>query len=265
MRIKRLRLKKLNNARDIGGLPTADGRVIKRGKLIRSDKLSDLPESTVAEIKNLGVTTIVDLRVPTEKIKHPDIIIEGINYVFLPVLYTATYGITNESSSRRTAINEGRRIKREFGSVDNYMVEVYRSIVFNEQPQNELKKFLRLVIEEEGTILWHCSSGKDRAGICAMLVESLLGVPEEIILEDYIASRRFWRRRYALNRFVIFVVPMSLRFKSILFGFMRTKIKYLKAVIDEMKTRYGSVAEYCKQVLEITDEDINLLKTKYLE
>ena len=57
MVIKRLKLKKLNNTRDIGGLPTSDGREIKRGKLIRSGKLSDLPACTINAIKKIGVTT----------------------------------------------------------------------------------------------------------------------------------------------------------------------------------------------------------------
>lgn len=243
MRIKRLKLKKLNNTRDLGGMRTADGREIRRGKLIRSGKLSDLPDKTISALKALGVTTVADLRINTERQQHPDTELEGINYYWLPVLCTPTLGVTTDETMRRTMVKESYRIKEEFGSADNYMIETYRSILFNEQPQEELKKFLRLVIDEEGCILWHCSSGKDRAGICAMLIESLLGVDEETILQDYMASRRFWRKKYALNRFVLAVAPVTIRFKLILFGFMRTRRVYLSSVMDEMKTRYGSVTE----------------------
>ncbi len=265
MRVKRLKLKKLNNTRDLGGLTTSDGKTIKSGKLIRSGKLTDLPESTINALKQLGVTTVVDLRIPTEIGEHPDTLIDGVNYVCLPVLCTPTAGITSDETMRRTMVKESYRIKKEFGSADAYMTEMYRSILFNEQPQKELAKFLRLVVEEEGCILWHCASGKDRAGICAMLVEGLLGVDEETIIIDYLASRRFWRKKYSLNRLGLIIAPISLRFKKILYGLMRTKRKYLTAVIDDMKDRYGGITEYCKSVLNVTDEDINIIKTKYLE
>lgn len=264
-RIKRLKLKKLNNTRDLGGMPTVDGRVIKGGKLIRSGKLSDLPDKTISALRKIGVTTVVDLRVPVEKSENPDTVIEGVDYIELPLIYTATFGVTKEKSTRNVAINEGRRIKKEFGSIDNYMIEVYRSILFNEEPQGQLKKFLRLVIEEEDCILWHCSGGKDRAGVCSMLVEFLLGVKEDVIVQDYIATAKICRKKYNLNRFVLAIVPLSLRFKSILFAFMRTKRLYIKTVIEDMIQRYGGVVEYCKQVLGVTDEDINTLKGKYLE
>ncbi len=264
MVIKRLKLKKLNNTRDLGGLPTSDGLEIKRGKLIRSGKLSDLPACTIAALKKIGVTTVIDLRISTERQQHPDTQIDGINYFWLPVLCTSTPGVTSDSSMRHTMLKESRRIKDEFGTADNYMIETYRSILFNEQPQQELKKFLRIVIEEEGTVLWHCTSGKDRGGICAMLVEALLGADEETIISDYLASRKFWRKQYSLNRFVLAIAPVSLKLKKILFGFMRTKREYLETVINDMKARYGGIAEYCKQVLEVTDKDIITLKKKYL-
>lgn len=62
MQIERLQLKKLNNTRDLGGLPTKDGREIKCGLLFRSGRLYNLPPSTIEKLKALGIKTIVDLR-----------------------------------------------------------------------------------------------------------------------------------------------------------------------------------------------------------
>ncbi len=63
MNTNRLKLKKLRNTRDLGGIATADGRVIKKGKLIRSGRLFALPKSTVEKLKSIGLTTVIDLRV----------------------------------------------------------------------------------------------------------------------------------------------------------------------------------------------------------
>ena len=264
-KIRRLHLKKLNNTRDLGGLPTEDGRKIKKGKLIRSGKLYKIPQKTVDAFKAMGVTTIIDLRILTEQEQHPDTLWEGVNYYYLPILCTATPGITMDKSMRKLLVAESKRIKTEFGTADNYMSEMYRYILTSEEPQQNLKKALRLIIENEGCILWHCSGGKDRAGILTMLVESLLGVNEQVILADYLASNRFQWGKFFWNRAGLVIVPVSLRFKRILFGMMACKSRYLTDTLTELKNKYGSVTEYCKQVLGITDEDIKVLKEKYLE
>jgi protein-tyrosine phosphatase len=190
---------------------------------------------------------------------------DGVKYVHMPVLCTATPGITREKSMTKTMAMESRRIKTEFGSGDNYMIAMYKMVLFSEEPIQLLKQVLRLIIDNEGCILWHCSGGKDRAGIVAMLVESLLGVDEKVIIQDYTASHYFQRRKFFWNRVGLCIAPLYGRFKKILFGMMAAKPKYLTSTMDEVKARYGSITEYCKQVLDITDEDIETLKSKYLE
>lgn len=263
--IKRLPLKKLFNTRDLGGFATEDGRKIKKGKLIRSGKLSKIPPQTVEELKKLGVTTVVDLRIFTEIEQAPDVLWEGVKYVHQPLLCTATPGITRDKSMRITMMKEARRIKSEFGTADNYMAATYRSVLFSEEPKRHLTLVLREIIQNEGCILWHCSGGKDRAGIVAMLVESLLGVSEEDIIADFMASARFQRAKFFWNRVAIYTIPATLRFKRILLVMMAAKPRFLMDSVNEIKEKYGSVVNYCKQELGVTDEDIALMKAKYLE
>lgn len=263
--IRRLPLKKMFNTRDLGGLKAGDGRTIKYKKLIRSGKLDKIPQETVDALKELGVTTVIDLRIFTEVEQSPDVLWEGVNYVHLPVLCTATPGITRDRSMRITMVKEARRIRQEFGSADNYMSAMYRSILMSEEPKKQLAEALRLIIENEGCVLWHCSGGKDRAGIVAMLVESLLGVDEEDIISDYMASARFQRKRFFWNRFGIIIAPLTLRFKKILYVMMAAKPRYLLDSIEEMKAVYGSVVGYCKAELGVTDGDIEIMRRKYSE
>ncbi|MDE7380179.1 MAG: tyrosine-protein phosphatase [Clostridia bacterium] len=263
--IKRLPLKKLFNTRDLGGLPTEDGRKIKHGKLIRSGKLYKIPQKTVDALKAYGVDTVIDLRIFTEVEEAPDTLWEGVNYVHLPLLCTATPGITREKSMRRTMVLESKRIKKEFGSATRYMEEMYCAVLLNEEPQSYLKQALRLIIDNENCILWHCSGGKDRAGIVSMLVESLLGVSEEVIVADYVASLRFQRAKFFWNKAGLVIAPCSLRFKKILYGMMAAKPQFLLGAIERIKAAFGSVVDYCKQVLAVTDADISLMKKKYLE
>ena len=160
---------------------------------------------------------------------------------------------------------ESKRIKKEFGSATRYMEEMYCSVLLNEEPQGYLKQALRLIIENENCILWHCSGGKDRAGIVSMLVESLLGVSEDVIIADYVASLRFQRAKFFWNKAGLVIAPCSLRFKKILYGMMAAKPQFLLGAIERIKATFGSVVDYCKQVLAVTDDDISLMKKKYLE
>lgn len=263
--IKKMRLNKLSNTRDLGGLPTSDGRKIKCGKLIRSGKLYKLPHNTVDALKEKGVTTVVDLRIFTEIEEHPDTLWKGIKYVHLPLLCTATPGITREKSMKHTMILESKRIKNEFGTGENYMQQMYRSILLSEEPQEHLRSLLRLVIDNDGAILWHCSSGKDRAGIVAMLIESLLGVSEEAILADYMASARFLRGKFVRNKAGLLIAPCSMSLKHLLKSMMDVKPQFLTGAMDAVKERYGSIENYCKEVLSVTEEDVEIMKKKYLE
>ncbi|MGN1373155.1 MAG: tyrosine-protein phosphatase [Candidatus Coproplasma sp.] len=263
--IERLPLKKLFNTRDLGGFVTEDGRKIKKGKLIRSGKLNKIPPETIEALKALDVTTVVDLRIFTEIEEAPDTLWEGVKYVHQPLVCTATAGITREKSMRITMAKEARRIKSEFGTADNYMAATYRSILMSEEPRRHLAAVLREIIENEHCILWHCSGGKDRAGIVAMLVESLLGVSEEVIIDDFMASAHFQRKRFFWNRLAIHTIPATLRFKRILLVMMAAKPRFLMDTVNEIKEKYGSVVEYCKQELSVTDEDIERMKAKYLE
>lgn len=265
MLIERLKLKKLKNTRDLGGLQTADGRTVRYGKLIRSGKLSDLPDKTVAALENMGVTTILDLRIPAERNDHPNTAIAGTDYIWEPVICTPVPVVTSEPNMRRTMKAESYRLKKEFDGIDDYMKNMYKSIVFEDEgAKRVMRTFLRLIAENDGCLLWHCASGKDRTGVFSMIIEALLGVDERTILDDYMASRKFWRVKFGLNKFLLWLLPTSLRFKKILWAFMRTKREYLECVIDEMNARYGSVIGYCKAELGVTDEFIAKLRDKYL-
>lgn len=265
MKIQRLKLQKLNNTRDLGGFPAADGRHIKYCKLIRSGRLYKLPKSTRAYLENIGVTTVVDMRIERERLDYPDSNIEGARQVVLPLVITEAAGITYTKSLTRVWREESKRIEKDFGTADAYMFDVYERILFDGRSQKTLKEFFDLVTADENCILWHCSAGKDRTGVAAMLLEAVLGVDEELIIGDYVASNVFQRKKRTLQKAGLLIVPIARDFKRVLYALMIAKPEYIKHAIDTVKERYGSIVEYCKRALGLTDENIEFLKDKYLE
>lgn len=264
MEIQRIRLKKLHNTRDLGGIPTTDGKQIRSGKLIRSGRLSSLPEQTKKTLSEIGVTTVVDFRVAPEIKKHPDSLPEGVVYRNLPFFTSPDEVFVPEKTMGKTSKRESHRLGREFTNFDAYMIACYKKILWSAESQQMLREFLQIVAKEEGCLLFHCTGGKDRTGIASMLIESLLGVSEENILIDYLASRKFLRGLYARYRFGIAIAPAFTKTKRMVLGFLRLKESYLRAAIDSIREANGTVEAYCREVLGITGEEISIMRKKYL-
>ena len=265
MQIEKLDLKKTKNMRDMGGLPTVDGRKIKKGKLIRSGRLSDLPPETVDALVAMNVDNIIDLRTPKEIEEHTPTLIPTAEYHYLPLVATATREILDGKSMANIIYKLSKRVKEEHGSYAGYMKDMYDILAFDDYSVEILKQVFKLFLAEEKCIVFHCNSGTDRTGFISMLIESALGVGRDVIVEDYVASRVFQRRRRGWQRFGLKLSPISLKFKGVLYAMMFTEAHYITDLMDEMTEKYGSVVGYLKCVLNLTDADLALLKEKYLE
>lgn len=262
-KIKRLKLKKLSNTRDMGGLNAVEGH-IKSGKLIRSGKLYKLPKSTVKKLESFHIQTVIDLRTEQEAAEKPDTVIPGANHVQLSLLNVATFGVTFEKDLKQTLKSHGDEILEQFGTFDDYMTKIYDDILFSETSQENLRAALKIIIEAEGCVLFHCTGGKDRTGVLAMLVESLLGVDEETIMLDYAATGEFQKGRNRTFRLLSVFMPLNRKIKKTLIEFLKTKPQHMERVIAKIKAQYGSVIGYCKTALGITEEEILTMRKKYL-
>ncbi len=264
MATERLNIDNLPNLRDLGGFETVDGRKIQYGKLFRSGKLYRLDQKSIKAIKELNLSRIIDLRIETERLEKPDTEIDGVKTLNMPLLCTATPAITADKSMRITMAKESKRIKKEFGTADNYMVEMYKNVLTNPLSKSVLKDVLQTLLDCDG-VLWHCNGGKDRAGLVAMLIEGLLGVKEEIIINDYVISHKYQRKKLFWSNFGLSIAFLGSEFKHIIVNMLSAKKEYIVKTLDFIKTTYGSIENYAKQELLLTDEFILQLKDKYLE
>jgi len=263
--ITKLTLKSLMNTRDLGGLKTEGGKRIKQGILFRSGTLYKLPKNTVKSLESLNISTVIDLRTDGERAEKPDVSLSGCKYIYCPLICTATPGITYEEKIRKTMAKEGRILAEKYGTSDNYMIEMYKHMVTDENSVSALGLFFRTLLETNGNVLFHCNSGKDRVGVCAMLLESILGVGKETVLTDYIASRAFCRMKFFWYKVGLIIAPITFKFKKFLFCMMRTKKIYVTETMKYLEERYGSVLDFCKAKLGLNDGDFSTLKNKYLE
>ena len=122
--------------------------------------------------------------------------------------------------------------------------------------------FLMLGDENELPALFHCTTGKDRTGWAAAALLTLLGVPEETIMEDYMRSNDYVIPMYqeAIDKFVEGGgekdIPMTL---------LGVKEKFLEAAYDEMETKYGTIENYFSEALGIDAAQQKALRDLFLE
>lgn len=249
----------------MGGIPVAGGKKIKYGRLIRSGRLHKLPEETVSALTDMGVDTIVDMRCDTEINEHPPTILPGAQYYYLPLVCTATPGITAGKSMAHTMFKESKRIKEEFGSADNYIIRTYEYILDEPHSREKLAAIFNLLAEEKQCLIFHCNSGKDRTGLVAALIEGVLGADRETIIEDYMASNIFLYRRRKWQRRGLRIMIGFNRFRELLHAMMVSKPVFISSVIDYMDKKYGGITGYVQEALGISGETIQKIRDNFLE
>lgn len=259
-----MELKETKNIRDLGGIPTSDGKRLKRGRIIRSGRLSKLPPETVDALKKLNIDNIVDLRSKREIAEHPPTILPGASYHYVSLIPTAYPELTTAKHMSTEMYKQCKHAKKRFGSYEGYMCSMYNYIVTDEESRKKLKSVFDLFCAEENCILYHCNSGTDRTGIITMLLLSVLGVSEDEIMKDYMLSHRYQRRRRYWQRFALIIAPIDIRFKRILFAQMLPKPLYMRQLMENIKNEYGSIDAYVAS-LGVTADEIRVLKDKYLE
>ena len=258
-----LRFDKLSNTRDLGGMMTKDGRTIVPGKLIRSGQLYDISPSDIRNLSEL-IDTVVDFRTEDEKRENPDTDIPGSSYHFIPVVESFSAAVSHEDES-----NEGRIAKLVFdpeGSL-RYMCAMYRRFVFSDFSVSQYGKFLRILLDDhKRAVLWHCSVGKDRAGTAALIVEKILGIPDEDIIADFLKTNEYLIDD--LKQITAYAKsktgsddPRIDQSMAYLFGTDRSYVETFFKAVDE---RFGSFEALVREGLGLSDSDREKLREKYL-
>jgi protein-tyrosine phosphatase len=155
------------NFRDLGGLPAPGGRTVARGKLFRSDTLQALSARDVALLRDqIGLRVVVDLRLAHEvndEGRGPLAAEAAIGYVHAPLGMASTAGIAPEQ----------------------VLEALYLQCLAS---PSTLQAVEHIAAHAGQATLFHCAAGKDRTGVVAAMVLSLLGVDDEVIVADYLDS-----------------------------------------------------------------------------
>lgn len=262
-------LEKVANTRDLGGVPSKFGRV-KQNKLIRSGHLHVATQADVQILtQHHNLRRIVDLRTDLEIKGNPDVNIDGVQWVNVPIIAATTFGISYETLDGATIakmVEAGiaRMVARGETPIDHMRI-LYKKFVTDDFSRNGYGQFLKLLANKpiDGATLWHCSAGKDRVGTCTALLLHCLGVGREEIMRDYLLTNEMNKAHSEsiLNKVRPYV-------SDELYALEKTMItvdaSYLDTFFAEIESRYGTVDAFIAQC-GVTEQDIANLRKNYLE
>lgn len=244
----------LVNFRDLGGYPTEDGRFTKWGKLLRSAAHDEISQADSSFLQQMGLKTVVDYRSGYEEQEHPDVGVAGVQYLHLRPF----------EDSNATNILDLQQFMT--GGVDGaiaMLTETNRILAKNSHCNSVYRELLlRLLDEAQVPLVQHCTAGKDRVGVGAATILLALGVPRQIILEDYLLSNQ---NQLRVDKLETAEAPISEKQRQLFAALTQVHAAYLQAFFDEVDQTWGGTAGYLHNGLGLTDEQLERLKELYLE
>lgn len=218
------------NIRDLGGHRTATGQSVRVGQLLRGDSPHRLTNDDLAVVGRVGLRTVVDLRSADE--------IEALGEEPLGVLGVETLHIPLRHAPGEAQV---LRIARG-GERTPTLTELYRGFV--EHSGAELAEIVEVAAESaRRPLLFHCLAGKDRTGVVAALLLSLLGVPDDLVATDYAATAAVLPRFRELTRPDREVLGLR-QLKGVASNLMGAEATTMLAFLEALREEHGGPEEF---------------------
>ena len=256
---EKLAFEKLANTRDLGGMIARDGRRIRKGRLIRSGLLARASEKDLEKLSQM-LSAVVDFRSDIERWQQPDPSVSGVEYFALPAVEDTAPGVTREAESDQLILH----LMKDREKARAHMIKTYRDVMTSAYSLRQYERFFRLLLEgRDKAILWHCTAGKDRAGMAAFFVEKALGVPDEVLQADYLMTNQYLADEVQMLAKMLGqngeTDPVAVDY---LFG---AKTEYLDVVYQIVHDDYHGFDAFYREGLRLNDSDLEQLRALYLE
>lgn len=258
-----LNLSSVLNARDLGDYYTKDGIKIKSGTLIRSGHLDKISSEDKDILKTYNITDIVDFRSEEEiTCKNK---LDWTNEHIIDIIDRSK--IENNKLvfidwSKMEDINEFTQFIKLFNLDTN---DRYVKTITSEFGKSQYKKFFDVLLEAKGSVLFHCVCGKDRTGIAATLLLGILDVNDKDIIYDFLLTNEYNKKNIETVKQYFEtktddedIIEMATVF------FEGVSKDHIENLINYINNNYGSIKNFCIKELQLNENDIKILKNKYL-
>ncbi|NDJ33553.1 MAG: tyrosine-protein phosphatase [Chloroflexi bacterium] len=239
------------NFRDLGGYTTPDGSRMAWRQLFRSARWLQLTGEDIERIEALGIRTVVDFRQSADAEEFPNRLPDDIDYQSIPVFEDTPM------SPRRVAFNRHRLLDVFAGVYVNHIVE---------RGAPTFGRLMKLLTDPDNLpLVFHCTAGKDRTGIAAALILSAVGVPRDVVVNDYLLTN------LAAESFIE-EINTQLGARNVrgvateqLYPLLAASPRLIMGALDHIDARYGTVEAYLLEKAGLTKADLSRMRTVLLE
>ncbi|MFN8372229.1 MAG: tyrosine-protein phosphatase [Anaerolineae bacterium] len=244
---RHLRLESIENVRDLGGCPTADGKQTRWRAFVRADHFQPWSEATQQALVDYGVRLVIDLRAPHELKMNPNQIENSphVTYLNIPFLPDEI-----DLSPRFRALRDAM--------TDNH--EMY-TFMLEECKPHVGEIFSTIAKHNAPTTVFHCYAGKDRTGLIAAMLLGLAGTPEDAIIEDYALTGEYLAERIEKVRAYASALGEDTSRFDLLFA---SSPQTMRVTLDYLRERYGDIPNYLRSC-GVSDEHVNTLRAMLVE
>ena len=233
-----------SNFRDLGGYPGQDGRPVRWRRLFRSDHLGGLTEADKAQLTALGLARSFDFRGEAER--------AAVGYQ-LPGLTQHSLAIEPTVVQRmQDLIDAGQSLTPARAA--ELMADLYRALV-NDQSHRFAELFEHL-LTADAPLVFHCTAGKDRTGFAAALILLALGVPRELVLQDYLLTNRVFKHPAA---------TLHTLSPEVLAVLWQVQPGFLDAALQVVDSDHGGIAHYLQRRMGLSPAAQRTLTERYLQ
>ena len=249
------------NLRDVGGYKTSDGATIARVLAYRSDTFYPMTPEDDRKLEVLRLKNDYDLRTTAEAKAEPDKMPAGVKYHLLNVLADAK---SSAPAELEKLLHEPKKANAALGGgkIEALFMEGYREFISLPSARQSYRTlFLSLADQNKLPAVFHCTTGKDRTGWAAAALLTLLGVPPETVMEDYMRTNDYTLPQFQ-RKIDEFVEAGGDR--DIAVAVFGVKREYLDASFDEMQKQYGTIEKYFAEGLGIDASGQKVLRDMFL-
>lgn len=255
------------NARDLGGIRTKDGRIIRSGLLLRSAYLVNASDDDLRKLSEVyGVSKVIDLRSEYEVGALPDKPVPGSDYSHVEIITLNGHLFKGMHSffERSSCFEEGMARFIMTPAAKMICDGFYVSFVDDTDCQESIHRFFAEVLSAKGPILWHCTQGKDRTGLCTALLLHVLGVSREDLLKDFLVTNDYYAHEIDVVGEYVRRLGGGEEEQTCVWTLVGVNEQLFVDALDRIDTRYGGPDAYMKNQLRLSEADFQELRRRFL-